>query len=44
VNQPATEITNEKGLGTYGLTPDQLQQAGLIKPGTAELINQNPAT
>jgi len=44
VNQPATEITNEKGLGTYGLTPDQLQQAGLIKPGTAELINQDPAT
>lgn len=43
VNQPATEITNEKGLGTYGLTADQLQQAGLIKPGTAELINQNPA-
>lgn len=43
VNQPATEITNEKGLGTYGLTPDQLQQAGLIKPGTAELINQDPA-
>ena len=43
VNQPAIEITNEKGLGTYGLTPDQLQQAGLIKPGTAELINQDPA-
>jgi len=43
VNQPATEITNEKGLGTYGLTADQLQQAGLIKPGTAELINQDPA-
>ena len=43
VNQPATEVTNEKGLGTYGLTPDQLQQAGLIKPGTADLINQDPA-
>ena len=43
VNQPATEITNEKGLGTYGLTANQLQQAGLIKPGTAELINQDPA-
>ena len=43
VNQNATEITNEKGLGTYGLTADQLQQAGLIKPGTAELINQDPA-
>ena len=42
VNQLATEVTNEKGLGTYGLTADQLQQAGLIKPGTAELINQDP--
>jgi len=43
VNQLATEVTNEKGLGTYGLTADQLQLSGLIKPGTAELINQNPA-
>ena len=43
VNQAPTDITNEKGLGTYGLTPDQLQQAGLIKPGTAEMINQDPA-
>ena len=43
VNQLATEITNEKGLGKFGLSADQLQQAGLIKPGTAELINQNPA-
>ena len=43
VKQLATDVTNEKGLGTYGLTADQLQQAGLIKPGTAELINQNPA-
>jgi len=43
VNQLATEVTNQKGLGTYGLTADQLQQAGLIKPGTAELINQDPA-
>ena len=43
VNQLASEITNEKGLGTYGLTADQLQQAGLIKPGVAELVNQDPA-
>jgi hypothetical protein len=44
VNQNATDVTNENGLGTYGLTADQLQQSGLIKPGTAELINQNPAS
>lgn len=43
VNQRPTDVTNQKGLGTYGLTADQLQQAGLIKPGTAELINQDPA-
>jgi hypothetical protein len=43
VNQLATEVTNEKGLGTYGLTADQLQLTGLIKPGTAELVNQDPA-
>ena len=43
VNQTATEVTNENGLGTYGLSANQLQQAGLIKPGTAELINQDPA-
>jgi len=43
VNQLATVVTNEKGLGTYGLTADQLQLSGLIKPGTAELISQNPA-
>ena len=43
VNQDPATITNTKGLGTYGLSADQLQQAGLIKPGTAELINQDPA-
>jgi hypothetical protein len=44
VNQLATEVTNEKGLGKFGLSADQLQLSGLIKPGTAELINQDPAT
>jgi hypothetical protein len=43
VDQNATEITNEKGLGKFGLSADQLQLSGLIKPGTAELINQDPA-
>jgi hypothetical protein len=44
VNQNPTDISNEKGLGRYGLSADQLQQAGLIKPGTAELVNQDPAS
>lgn len=43
VNQTSTVITNEKGLGIFGLDANRLQQTGLIKPGTAELINQNPA-
>jgi hypothetical protein len=43
VDQATTDISNDKGLGRYGLSADQLQQAGLIKPGTAELISQDPA-
>ena len=44
VDQAATDISNDKGLGRYGLTADQLQQAGFIKPGTADLISQDPAS
>lgn len=43
VNQPANVITAASGLGTYGLTADQLQTAGLIKPGIAEQVKQDPA-
>ena len=43
VDQSANVITNGKGLGTYGLTADQLQTAGLIKPGIADQVRQNPA-
>ena len=43
VNQSANVITATKGLGTYGLTADQLQLAGLIKPGIADQVKQDPA-
>ena len=43
VNQPANVVTATSGLGTYGLTADQLQTAGLIKPGIADQVKQDPA-
>ena len=43
VNQSSNVITSSKGLGTYGLTADQLQNAGLIKPGVADQVRQDPA-
>jgi len=36
VNQPYTEISQEKGVGKYGFNCLQLEQAGYIKPGTYE--------
>jgi hypothetical protein len=43
VNQSANVITTTNGLGTYGLTAEQLQTAGLIKPGIADQVKQDPA-
>lgn len=43
VNQSSNVITTTNGLGTYGLTADQLQTAGLIKPGIADQVKQDPA-
>ena len=43
VGQASDVITNEKGLGKFGLDANQLQLSGLIKPGVAEQIAQNPA-
>ena len=34
VGQPATAITNDKGVGQYGLDCQQLEMAGYVKPGT----------
>jgi hypothetical protein len=35
VDQEADVITQEKGIGTYGFTAYQLEQAGYVKPGTS---------
>lgn len=36
VDQGSFEISDELGVGKYGLTPDQLEAAGYLKPGTVE--------
>jgi hypothetical protein len=41
VDQPATVITNDKGVGRYGLSCQQLEQAGYVKPGTWQQFIQN---
>lgn len=42
VNQETNEISQEKGVGRYGLNALQLELAGYIKPGTAlKYFNQN---
>ena len=43
VAQSSNVITVTKGVGTYGLTAEQLQIAGLIKPGIADQVKQDPA-
>ena len=42
-NQPFNEVSNEKGVGKYGFTPEQLEIGGYLKPGTVEIyIAGNP--
>ena len=43
VGQASDVITNEKGLGKFGLDANQLQLSGLIKPGVAEQVAQTPS-
>jgi len=45
VAQPATIITNTRGVGKYGLSCQQLEIAGYVKPGTWQQFIQNgPST
>ena len=45
VDQPATTITNTKGVGKYGLNCQQLEIAGYVKPNTWQQFIQNgPST
>lgn len=41
VSQPATEITNNKGVGQFGLDCQQLEMAGYVKPGTWQEFIRN---
>jgi hypothetical protein len=45
VNQPANVATNEAGVGQYGLSCQQLEIAGYVKPGTwQQFIQPGPST
>jgi hypothetical protein len=44
VDQPATEISNEKGVGQYGLSCQQLEMAGYVKPGTWQQFIKNESS
>jgi len=41
VGQDPTEMTNDKGVGQYGLTCQQLEMAGYVKPGTWQQFLKN---
>jgi hypothetical protein len=43
VGQAFNEISLDKGIGEYGLTPGQLESAGFLKPGTVQTYLQDPA-
>ena len=43
VDQPADVMTNEKGVGQYGLSCQQLEMAGYVKPGTWQQFIFDPA-
>jgi len=43
VDQPADQMSNDKGVGQYGLSCVQLEQAGYVKPGTWQRFIFDPA-
>ena len=43
VDQPANVMTNDKGVGQYGLDCQQLEQAGYVKPGTYQQFIFDPS-
>ena len=46
VDQPANVMTEDKGVGQYGLTCQQLEQVGYVKPGTWQqfIFDPSPVT
>lgn len=43
VGQSATAVSADKGVGQYGLSPQQLEAAGFIKPGTVSTYLKDPS-
>lgn len=43
INQPYNVMTNETGIGQYGLNCQQLEQAGYVKPGTYQQFIFDPS-
>ena len=43
VNQPSDQMSDDKGVGQYGLSCTQLEQAGYVKPGTWQRFIFDPA-
>jgi len=41
VDQPADTVSTDKGVGSYGLGPNQLENAGYLKPGTSNYPDFN---
>jgi hypothetical protein len=42
VGQASSEISVDKGLGSFGLQPAQLESAGFLKPGTLSQLQSGP--
>lgn len=40
VGQPAGVATPSKGIGQFGFKPEQLEAAGILKPGTAAMLSR----
>jgi hypothetical protein len=40
-NQAATAFSLDKGIGKFGISPDQLESTGFLKPGTLEQYTKN---
>jgi hypothetical protein len=44
VGQASNVLTSEKGLGAFGLGAEQLEKAGIIKPGLAKLVTSGASS
>ena len=44
VDQTGTIVTDAKGLGEFGLSPAQLEAAGILKPGMAKFVTNGEST